>query len=474
MTRVETERLESLQVLLQQNPDSLTFARVADVLMRNGRIDEAIQVCEEGVRRHPYYVTGHFVLGKCYRQKKLYDMAEKEFKRVLVFDPKHIAAHRQYGDLMREIEWDNTCEMSYRKILQIDPLDSYVQSVVDEFARQSQVAAPATRATASPSAATASRPASTPAAAARKTAPPIPRQPAEPPARKPAEPPAAPDEPKPPLTALPLSNEELLATSMKRSAEAPRPAAPQPDNLPETVHDRSTDKKLDTNTAVLTKLDEARFSSILDAIFNDEVIDDADDRPASTLERKSAAAPEPAAAKPLPRLEGFEVQQYSRRTPSPPATPEGSRPPVSEEPPDTKIEESDFTAVPGPAAHPSKLSAEADFDFEALPQVEKAAANDTAAERTSVSAAPANRRRPAPTRLMEQLEESVAPIPNSEFQPRDKIVTPTLGEIYAAQGQYAKAIGVFELLSKKDPANRHYREKIDYLKKRLQETQNAG
>ncbi|RIK63296.1 hypothetical protein DCC62_26645, partial [candidate division KSB1 bacterium] len=130
MTRVETERLESLQVLLQQNPDSLTFARVAEALMRNERLEEAIQICEEGVRRHPYYVTGHFVLGKCYRQKKLYDLAEKEFKRVLLFDPKHIAALRHYGDLMREIEWDNTCEMSYRKILHIDPLDDYVQSVV--------------------------------------------------------------------------------------------------------------------------------------------------------------------------------------------------------------------------------------------------------------------------------------------------------------------------------------------------------
>jgi hypothetical protein len=57
---------------------------------------------------------------------------------------------------------------------------------------------------------------------------------------------------------------------------------------------------------------------------------------------------------------------------------------------------------------------------------------------------------------------------------REKIVTPTLGEIYAAQGQYTKAIGVFELLSRKEPNNKHYRDKIDYLKKRLQETQNAG
>jgi hypothetical protein len=65
------------------------------------------------------------------------------------------------------------------------------------------------------------------------------------------------------------------------------------------------------------------------------------------------------------------------------------------------------------------------------------------------------------------------PAPPSASE-REKIVTPTLGEIYAAQGQYTKAIGVFELLSKKEPNNRNYRDKIEYLKKRLQETQNAG
>ena len=49
------------------------------------------------------------------------------------------------------------------------------------------------------------------------------------------------------------------------------------------------------------------------------------------------------------------------------------------------------------------------------------------------------------------------------------IVTPTLGEIYAAQGHYAKAIGVYEILLKKDPQNEAYREKIQYLKKKLAE-----
>ena len=56
---------------------------------------------------------------------------------------------------------------------------------------------------------------------------------------------------------------------------------------------------------------------------------------------------------------------------------------------------------------------------------------------------------------------------------REKIVTPTLGEIYAAQGQYAKAMNVFELLLKKDPANSNYSQKISFLKKKMEESQNA-
>ncbi|NIR48389.1 tetratricopeptide repeat protein, partial [candidate division KSB1 bacterium] len=50
---------------------------------------------------------------------------------------------------------------------------------------------------------------------------------------------------------------------------------------------------------------------------------------------------------------------------------------------------------------------------------------------------------------------------------------PTLGEIYAAQGQYAKAIDVFELLLKKHPDNESYAKKIEMLKKKLEESKDA-
>ena len=43
-------------------------------------------------------------------------------------------------------------------------------------------------------------------------------------------------------------------------------------------------------------------------------------------------------------------------------------------------------------------------------------------------------------------------------------MTTTLGEIYAAQGQFEKAIKVYENLLEKNPDNKHYQEKIEELK----------
>lgn len=49
------------------------------------------------------------------------------------------------------------------------------------------------------------------------------------------------------------------------------------------------------------------------------------------------------------------------------------------------------------------------------------------------------------------------------------IISPTLGEIYTAQGQYAKAIKVYETLLEKQPDEQTYLNKINELKKKLDE-----
>jgi len=127
MSEEENNTLQFLEGRLRSNPDSVLFARLADQYLKISRPKEALELCETGVKIHPFYVSGHFVLGKTYLANKMYEQAEKEFKRVLLFDPKYLAAHKYYGDLMQKIGWENSCEVSYKKILEIDPLESSIK-----------------------------------------------------------------------------------------------------------------------------------------------------------------------------------------------------------------------------------------------------------------------------------------------------------------------------------------------------------
>ena len=69
----------------------------------------------------------------------------------------------------------------------------------------------------------------------------------------------------------------------------------------------------------------------------------------------------------------------------------------------------------------------------------------------------------------EQPKEEESAEPESEAE-KPRIVTPTLGEIYAAQGQYEKAIKVFQELLEQNPQEIKYQQKIDEMQQKLKET----
>jgi len=332
------EEIQRMETRLRDNPDSLFFARLADYYLKEERIDDALRVCEEGIKRHPSYVTGHLILGKCYLEKGEYDKAEKEFKRVLLFDPKHLAAHKYHGDLMQKIGWENTAEMSYRKIVQIDPLDEKAKEVLNELRRKRE------------------------------------REGLEEALEEVEKPPELSVSPEAPTFApAPVEEEE----------EAPPPEVAPPPGAPKVQ------KPLEP--------EEEKFSYILDDIFKEEVLD-----------------------------------------------------------------KTEVAVAPSPAAETAAIEPE-----ETLAELLKTETNEVKPrERT-----PATPREAPPSITPTQPEQL---FPREPEDRRERIVTPTLGEIYAAQGQYAKALGVFEILRKKDPTNPRYQEKIEFLKKKLEESRHES
>jgi tetratricopeptide (TPR) repeat protein len=446
MTVENEAQFETLKSRLQQEPDSLLFARVADAMLNRDQLDEAIRICEEGIRKHPYYVTGHMVLGKCYLKKKLFDLAEKEFKRVILFDPKYIAAHKYYGDLMREVGWDNTCEMSYRKILSIDPLDRNAREMLETLER------------------------------------------IKPKEQEIVTPEYSPVERKPVEAATAASFEESIA----KTQTSTEPINLEDDLFAEIMgeQDAEPEKQLppgeDDNEEVITTILEDIFeedeTSKGDRDIEHDTIDELNIKISPRQSSKSAPAEQPAQTQnaegddPLAAFNKFdedtiefgemadigsETNEHMKSAKDfefdfMDETPENNASQGEENIFDSFEDGQDdlFKQMEEPEEGATAKFAYRDKVIEDNPQLAAEEPDfEVEQERSGEhQAAPVQKPEPAENSHSDQ---------SSGFE-REKIVTPTLGEIYAAQGQYGKAINVFEVLLKKDPSNSGYREKLTF------------
>lgn len=476
--RLMNDNIEFLKLKLQSNPNSFLFARLSDELLKTGDINGAIQICENGLKRHPYYVTGHFVMGKCYFKKKLYDQAEKEFKRVLFFDPKFLAAHKYYAELMKQIGWESAAESCYVRILQIDPHDLEIRDKLDALT----------------------------SAKHREHAeePPIfdfmPEKEEIAPEKVAQDFIETEPEVKSKTSMMDIDTQQTLPPlpSVKQEAAAkPQPMAkPQPVVKPEPA----APLKSDIFEAVIEEEplkaeDEEKFSYILDEIFReDDAVEDAKlpaaertddfdffgnfDEDTSTPPSNIATHESEAETKEI------EFEKNSGIEPEPLA---------AEEPQTTALDFDDladmFADAPEPVETPLNFERKSS-NLTPPPQMEELdSIEDLARNIKSNASAEKNRQQanfrpepvinanrgsiPHPPQPKEQhsVDAEEATTEFTEKKRKEKIVTPTLGEIYAAQGQYAKAIGVFEILRKKEPNNPAYIDKIRYLKKKLEDSQ---
>lgn len=73
-------------------PNSVVFASVADFFLMYGKIDEAMQVCREGLKHSPDCVSGRLVLTKTHLMRGNLDEADEELRRVLDIVPSHTKA----------------------------------------------------------------------------------------------------------------------------------------------------------------------------------------------------------------------------------------------------------------------------------------------------------------------------------------------------------------------------------------------
>lgn len=108
---------------LAKDPTSLAFAPLAEAYRKAGRTQEAIALCEDGLRRYPHYTTARVILAKAYLDAGNQDGALQELTSVVSRAPDDVQSHRllvelavKRGDLDRAVT-------HLERVVELDPAD---------------------------------------------------------------------------------------------------------------------------------------------------------------------------------------------------------------------------------------------------------------------------------------------------------------------------------------------------------------
>ncbi len=99
--------LDRIKFLFSQNPDSPLFARLGDLLGNKGMISEGIKICEEGIKKHRFYISAYLTLSNLYRKNGDLEKAFQTVRNALKISPNCFSAvklHEELKKILKEKE----------------------------------------------------------------------------------------------------------------------------------------------------------------------------------------------------------------------------------------------------------------------------------------------------------------------------------------------------------------------------------
>ncbi len=132
---VATDEIRRFAAQVAENPESLAFARLADAYRKAGAPERALETVEQGLLRHPGYLSAHIVRGRTLRDLGRRSAASAAFRRVLELDPQNLVALRALAELAMEDGDPDEARRLYERLQELEPLDERVRAALRELDR---------------------------------------------------------------------------------------------------------------------------------------------------------------------------------------------------------------------------------------------------------------------------------------------------------------------------------------------------
>ena len=131
-------RIEELEKRLEADPNSRMFVQLAEEYRKAGLLDNAVEICEEGLKKHPQYPSARVALGRALLESESFSRAAEEFETVLAQVPDNILANKFLGETYHRMGRLDAALQKYQIAQTLAPgdaeLEEKIQAARDESA----------------------------------------------------------------------------------------------------------------------------------------------------------------------------------------------------------------------------------------------------------------------------------------------------------------------------------------------------
>ncbi len=134
--------IKNLEEQLAKSPDSYCFARLSDVYLKVGLVDDALHVARQGVIKHPRYLSGQRALSLACHAKELNDEALPALQLVTEALPEDVPSQKLLGRLYAEAGNQAAACQAFRTALEFAPDDAEIRVELESLERSAGVTEP--------------------------------------------------------------------------------------------------------------------------------------------------------------------------------------------------------------------------------------------------------------------------------------------------------------------------------------------
>lgn len=125
--------IEEYQVLLMRNPSSRVFAPLAESYRKMGLLQQALEICEKGIKYNPEYPSGLVAYGKVLFEVNRFEEAAQIFSRASELQTDNILAHKLQALSLSKLGKQKEALRAYKNVLFLNPHDAQARKFVDNW-----------------------------------------------------------------------------------------------------------------------------------------------------------------------------------------------------------------------------------------------------------------------------------------------------------------------------------------------------